>query len=106
VLVKFIRPKQCVKEDPALPIEGRFYSIRQNQQCEEKLPIATTKALKSGSIFTYGIVCITKINPDLIEARSPSSFYATAAYFIRYKIGPVDYCASTKIESKFYIESP
>jgi hypothetical protein len=59
MLVKFIRAKQCVKEDPALPVEGRFYIIRQNQQCEEKLPIATTTALNSGSTFTYGIVCIT-----------------------------------------------
>ncbi len=44
MLVKFIRPKECVKEDPALPVEDRFYGARQNQQCEEKLPEETTTA--------------------------------------------------------------
>ncbi len=58
MLVKFIRPKECVKEDPALPVEGRFYGARQNQQCEKELPEETTTALKSGRTLTYGIVCI------------------------------------------------
>jgi hypothetical protein len=57
-LVKFIRPKECVKEDPALPVEGRFYSARQNQQCGKEMPEETTTALKSSRTLTYGIVCI------------------------------------------------
>ncbi len=59
MLVKFIRPKECIKEDPTLPVEGRFYGARQIQQCEEKLPEEMTTALKSGRTLTYGIVCIT-----------------------------------------------
>jgi hypothetical protein len=55
---KFTRPKECVKADPALPVEGRFYDARQNQQCEEKLPEARTTALNSGRTLTNGIVCI------------------------------------------------
>jgi hypothetical protein len=34
----FVRPKECVKDDPMLPVDSRFYGARQNQQCEEKLP--------------------------------------------------------------------
>jgi hypothetical protein len=48
MLVKIIRPKKCVKDDPALPVDTQFYGARQNQQCEEKLPEETTMALKSG----------------------------------------------------------
>ncbi len=70
MLAKFIRPKECVKEDPALPIEGRFYGARQNQQCDEKLPEETTTALKSGRNPTHKIACITRINifiPDFLR---------------------------------------
>jgi hypothetical protein len=30
VLVKNIRPKECVKADPTMPVDGRFYGARQN----------------------------------------------------------------------------
>jgi hypothetical protein len=73
VLEKFIRPKECVQEDLVLPVKGRFYVVRQNQQFEEKLPIATTTALNSGMTLTYGIVCIIKLiflNPRFFETFS------------------------------------
>jgi hypothetical protein len=53
VLVKFIMPKECVKEAPTLPVEGRVYGPRQKQQCEEMLPEEMTTALKSGRTLTY-----------------------------------------------------
>jgi hypothetical protein len=48
VLVKNIRPKECVKADPTLPVDGRFYGTRQYHQCKEKLPEETTTTLKPG----------------------------------------------------------
>jgi hypothetical protein len=56
VLVKNIKPKECVKDDPTLPDDGRFYGARQNQR-EEKLPKETTTALKSGRTLSHEIVC-------------------------------------------------
>ncbi len=43
------------KYNPTLPVEGRFYGVEANQQCNEKLPQAKTKALKSGMTLTYRI---------------------------------------------------
>jgi hypothetical protein len=62
VLVKNIRQKECVKADRTLPVDGRFYGARQNQQCEEKLPEETTTALKSGRTLTHKIVSTEGIN--------------------------------------------
>jgi hypothetical protein len=53
VLEKNIRPKECVEADPTLPVDGRFYGARQNQQCEEKLSEETTTALKSGRTLSH-----------------------------------------------------
>jgi hypothetical protein len=61
VLVKNIRPKECVKADPTLPVDGRFYGARQNQPARKTLPEETTTALKSGRTFTQKIVCYAKI---------------------------------------------
>jgi hypothetical protein len=62
VLVKFIRPKECVKDDPSLPVNSRFYGARQIQQCGEKLPEEMTTALKSGRTLTHKIVFTIGIN--------------------------------------------
>ncbi len=53
MLEKFIRPEQCVKEDPMLPVEGRFYGVRRINSVKKKLSIATMTALKLGMTLTY-----------------------------------------------------
>jgi hypothetical protein len=53
VLVKFIRPEHCVKDDQTLPVEGRFYGVRRINSAKKNCLQATTTALKSGMTLTF-----------------------------------------------------